>query len=89
MKKMIIPILISILCGTLAYFIYVIVFRSRLVIRSSEQMPSVVAALIDEAQILPVEIPMRNLIVGAVARPKHNLLSKLRNWFSVSVDPIS
>lgn len=89
MKKLIIPILISILCGTLAYFIYIIIFKSRLVIRSNEQMPSVIATLIDEAKILPIEIPMRNLIVGAVARPKHNLLSKLRNWFSVSVDPIS
>lgn len=56
-------------------------------------MPSVVVAAINTAGILPVEIPMHKLIGGSVARitaqPKPDLISKVRSWFTVSIDPLS
>lgn len=92
-KKLIPAILISIICATLAYLLYVIFFRSRLVIRANDRMPSVIVAAINTAGILPIEIPMHKLISGSVARitaqPKPDLITKIRSWFSVSVDPLS
>lgn len=92
-KKLIVPILISILCAILAYLIYVIFFKSRLVIRANDRMPSVVVAAINTAGILPIEIPMHKLIGGSVARvtaqPRPDLITKVRSWFTVSVDPLS
>lgn len=77
----------------MAYLLYVIFFRSRLVIRANDRMPSVVVAAINTAGILPIEIPMHKLIGGTVARitaqPKKDLIAKIRSWFSVSIDPLS
>jgi len=56
-------------------------------------MPSVVVAAINTAGILPIDIPLHKLIAGSVARitaqPKPDLITKVRSWFSVSIDPLS